>query len=146
MPTHHKYSVGQLSVDSGGGKPKLENVTEWLNKSFDQSAMTGGGVGATMTMTTADGDEDSGDGGVVTVGKYKSTQYLLNGTNTAQKQHRSHSVAVAAHRQMSIAPDEPLIEINMNRQLYFQSSRASQRRDTDHELDNNQLQTTTTGI
>lgn len=76
----------------GISRPKLvENVTEWLNKSFDQTKLS------SSSLTEKNCNEPN-------------SPYNLN--VSGQKQFRSHSVAVPVP---IISDNEPLIEINMNK-------------------------------
>lgn len=113
------------------GRPKLvENVTEWLNKSFDQTNII------SNNNDTVNDDSPT---------QYKSAHHLLNidssygVTSPNQKQHRSYSVAVPIPAQVN-GCEEPLVEINMNKHFYlqFQSSgqtaRVNQRKDDDSGL------------
>ena len=74
--------------------PNLENVTEWLKKSFDQ----------TLQSNTD------------TASNYKSIQYL-----TPQKQYRSNSISNTCR----IITDEPIVEINLNRNFYLKKQQKS---------------------
>ena len=96
-------SGSSLSVNS---KPKLENVAEWIKKSFDQSQKN-----SAVLLTTV----------VNSTGKSKSSHFL--GT---QKQHRSNSVTTHTNNGRIIVTDEPLIEINLNRNFYLKKQQKSQ--------------------
>ena len=79
-------------------KPKLENATEWLKKSFDQSQIQ------TNTLSPA-----------VNSSKSKSTQELFVPT----RQQRSSSDAYLT------GLDEPLVEINLNKSFYLKKQQQS---------------------